>query len=78
VSVKRAVAKGLAQAAADAAARAGHDDCEITLCITAQAREALRELRETGLFGNGKDVESVAEELLRKAVREAREWLCNT
>ena len=77
MSVKRAVAKGIAQAAA-VRERAGLDDYEITLSITPQVRETLRELRETGLFGNGKDIESVAEELLRKAVREARHWLCNT
>lgn len=61
-------------------ARRSHSDATFTLKIrvTAQVMATLNELRETGFFGDGKSNEAVAEELLRKAVREARDWLCNT
>ncbi len=36
--------------------------------VTQEVAAALRALRDTGLFGNGVDCASVAEELLRKAL----------
>jgi hypothetical protein len=36
--------------------------------VTQEAAAALRALRDTGLFGNGVDCASIAEELLRKAL----------
>jgi len=37
--------------------------------VTPQVYDALEALQATGFFGNGDDVESVAEELLRAALR---------
>jgi hypothetical protein len=36
--------------------------------VTQEVAAALRALRDTGLFGNGVDCASVAEELLRRAL----------
>ncbi len=40
--------------------------------VTQQMLDALEELRDTGFYGNGHDVPSVAEELLRAALRQIR------
>ena len=41
---------------------------KISFDVTQEVVGALRALKDTGLFGNGLDCESVAEELLRKAL----------
>ena len=41
---------------------------KVSFAVTQEVVDALRALRDTGLFGNGLDCESVAEELLRKAL----------
>jgi hypothetical protein len=41
---------------------------QVSFAVTCEVVDALRALRDTGLFGNGQDCESVAEELLRKAL----------
>ena len=40
----------------------------VSFDVTQEVAAALRELRDTGLYGNGVDCASVAEELLRKAL----------
>lgn len=40
----------------------------VSFDVTQDVASALRALRDTGLFGNGVDCASVAEELLRKAL----------
>lgn len=40
----------------------------VSFDVTQEVAAALRELRDTGLYGNGVDCTSVAEELLRKAL----------
>jgi hypothetical protein len=40
----------------------------VSFDVTQEVATALRALRDTGLFGNGIDCASVAEELLRKAL----------
>lgn len=40
----------------------------VSFDVTYEIVDALRALRDTGFFGNGLDCESVAEELLRKAL----------
>lgn len=40
----------------------------VSFDVTQEVAAALRALRNTGLFGNGVDCASVAEELLRKAL----------
>lgn len=40
----------------------------VSFDVTQEVAAALRTLRDTGLFGNGVDCASVAEELLRKAL----------
>jgi hypothetical protein len=40
----------------------------VSFDVTQEVAVALRALRDTGLFGNGVDCTSVAEELLRKAL----------
>jgi hypothetical protein len=49
------------------------EDHVIKILVSPTVMGALAELRQTGLFGNGEDVESVVEELLRIAVRSAIE-----
>jgi hypothetical protein len=41
---------------------------QVSFTVTREVVDALRALRDTGLFGNGQDCESVADELLRKAL----------
>lgn len=41
---------------------------DVSFTVTQEVAAALRTLRDTGLFGNGVDCASVAEELLRKAL----------
>lgn len=41
---------------------------KLTLTISPEVASSLGRLRETGLFGDGSDCESVAEELLRRAL----------
>jgi len=43
---------------------------KVSFDVTEEVVAALRALRDTGLFGNGVDCASVAEELLRKALRD--------
>lgn len=40
----------------------------ISFDVTQEVAAALRALRDTGLFGNGTDCASIAEELLRRAL----------
>jgi hypothetical protein len=42
----------------------------VSFDVTQEVAAALRALRDTGLFGNGVDCASVAEELLRGALRD--------
>jgi hypothetical protein len=42
----------------------------VSFDVTQEVAAALRALRDTGLFGNGVDCASVAEELLRRALRD--------
>jgi len=43
----------------------------VSFDVTQEVAAALRQLRDTGLFGNGVDCASVAEELMRQALRQA-------
>ena len=40
----------------------------VSFDVTQEVAAALRALRDTGLFGNGMDCASIAEELLRRAL----------
>jgi hypothetical protein len=42
----------------------------VSFDVSQEVAAALRALRDTGLFGNGYDGASVAEELLRRALRD--------
>lgn len=43
---------------------------DVSFEVTQEVAASLRALRDTGLFGNGVDCASVAEELLRHALRD--------
>ena len=42
----------------------------VSFDVTQEVAAALRALRDTGLFGNGVDCASIAEELLRRALQQ--------
>jgi hypothetical protein len=51
------------------------DDAPLTIRVSPQVMAMLQALRDTGFFGNGTDVQSVAEELLRLALRQNRDFI---
>jgi hypothetical protein len=45
--------------------------------VTSQMMGAFEELRDSGFYGNGQDIPSVVDELLREALRRAMVERCN-
>lgn len=59
---------------ASIAAKRASSSVVIRIEVTPQVHAALEALRATGFFGNGQDVESVADELLRWALRQHEDF----